>query len=355
MCGCDPGWTCHQPSQEGLASAAAAGVLGQRRADPHATPALGPQSPPPLTSSCCLAGAGLPPARRLLPARAPPCTAAPPLPSPALPRRYSAEVRASPQHDAYYQRAVRAVEFEMTRMRCAAPPPPAPPLPLPACSAWQLRLADWACPHAGCSCSQEHCMSVHSSSAAWLLALAAPCLQRRGGQRRVEELRGRPAAGDRGAARCESSRWAGPLLEPQAAGQQAGGPDASTCPAPRPPCSMRAGLETGWTDEDGAQELAGMACDACNRSRWQGWERDGRRAGAAWEGEGARRAWAGFAPHTCTAAPLPSSCCQTRPQQVTRHSRTDLQGCALPGHLGRRRPHLQPPPQVRALPTPPRA
>ena len=45
-------------------------------------------------------------------------------------------------------------------------------------------------------------MSVHSSSAAWLLALAAPCLQRRGGQRCLEELRGRPAAGDRGAAWC---------------------------------------------------------------------------------------------------------------------------------------------------------
>ena len=28
------------------------------------------------------------------------------------------------------------------------------------------------------------------------------------------------------------------------------------------------GIETGWADEESAQELAGAACDACNRSRW---------------------------------------------------------------------------------------
>lgn len=35
-----------------------------------------------------------------------------------------------------------------------------------------------------------------------------------------------------------------------------------------PACPPPAGLETGWTDEDAAQDFAGMTCDACNRSRW---------------------------------------------------------------------------------------
>ena len=51
---------------------------------------------------------------------------------PACWRRYAQTVRSSPRHDEYYQRAVRHVEFEMTRLRWRALRPPRPPcLPCP--------------------------------------------------------------------------------------------------------------------------------------------------------------------------------------------------------------------------------
>jgi hypothetical protein len=52
------------------------------------------------------------------------------------------------------------------------------------------------------------------------------------------------------------------------------------------------GIETGWADEESAQELAGAACDACNRSRWVNV------AGAG-----------GWASHWLSVSRLPSCCC----------------------------------------------